>query len=59
MKNLTPEGVVMLLRSLPRYDVDAELNNEESPTGLYVLIEDIHELIQQIRRTSANDPHIH
>ena len=65
MKNLTPEGVVMLLRSLRRYDCstdwdgDGGINHDESTTGMYILYEDIHELITQIRRTSANDPGVH
>lgn len=71
-KNLTAEGVVMLLRSIPRYDcsisyggdimgvcVDDCIDHTESPDGLYILYEDIADLIAQIRRTSANDPHLH
>ena len=64
-KNLTSEGVCMLLRSIRRYncstdwDGDGGINHEESPTGLYILYEDIADLIQHIRRTSANDPLLH
>lgn len=70
MKNLTPEGVVMLLRSLRRYDCsieeasdwfggDAYIQHTESPTGLYILYEDIYELITQLRRLNNVAPDIH
>lgn len=54
-KVFTAEGVIMLLRSLKRYDVDRNGEFDEAPDGLWIPYEHIDSLIDQIRKEERDE----